>query len=707
MKLPRSEAERTLEALGQRGRLAIAVAVAGFVVLFRQADAAPEDLLARGFIVAFAFFVAVLAHELPTRASSTLGVAAGLLADLAAAAIAVDLIVDELQLAPVALLWPIFTAGLVVSTLYVLGVASLTTVVLAGIMLSRGASVDALTFAAGWGAVYFATAFAYAELLRQFRRAQRSTEAALSHAAGLAHCSSPEEVGEELFEFIDTMLGLQGAPAALLHDERASGTHAVVAARGLDAEARSRIRLTEGADALDLIQDGGVWTEPRLLAERLSLSGALKETQRLFVVPLRDHRRVIGVLLVGSRRERHLHEEAQRGIARVAAQAASALQRVRVSRLLTQQRAAMSFLLDARRAGDDVGAIAAWAARAARDFTDAADAIYVVRQRPTYRPVANVSGDAEPVVADALLLLDAMFERQLPVVVPDASGDDRFHLGKTLRRGSIVAVPVRGEGSALLVRHDRPDAITSAAVELLIMLADQAALLLTRAHALGRAGSRPVGDRRMAESRVAELAAHFHDPNAELEARIVEALRLAIEGNQPYLAGSGGRVARIALSISEGLEVRSHDRDALYVAALLRDVGQLGVDRSILERPTSLTLEELGMMRQHPLLGETILASLGFLAPAARVVRAHHERFDGSGYPDGGRGPDIPLGARILAVADAFDALTSERPHRLAFPAPDAVRTIVESAGHAFDPDVVECFAALVGTGEGAPSSER
>ncbi len=195
---------------------------------------------------------------------------------------------------------------------------------------------------------------------------------------------------------------------------------------------------------------------------------------------------------------------------------------------------------------------------------------------------------------------------------------------------------------------------------------------------------------------MAELAERFHGSHAELQARIVEALRLAIEGNQPYLAGSGERVARLALGIGERFALGADERDALHVAALLRDVGQLGVDRGILERPAPLGGDELTLVRQHPLLGETILASLGFLAPAARIVRAHHERFDGSGYPDGFAGGDIPLGARILAVADAFDALTSERPYRLAFPAADATGTIVQSSGQGFDPAVVEGFAELV-----------
>jgi len=98
-------------------------------------------------------------------------------------------------------------------------------------------------------------------------------------------------------------------------------------------------------------------------------------------------------------------------------------------------------------------------------------------------------------------------------------------------------------------------------------------------------------------------------------------------------------------------------------------------------------------------LGETILAALAFLGDASRIVRAHHERWDGSGYPDGHAGAEIPLGARILGVADAFIAMTSERPHRTAFTAAEAMGRLLAGRGTAFDPAVVDAFAAANASG--------
>ncbi|HKW77580.1 MAG TPA: HD domain-containing phosphohydrolase, partial [Candidatus Limnocylindria bacterium] len=219
------------------------------------------------------------------------------------------------------------------------------------------------------------------------------------------------------------------------------------------------------------------------------------------------------------------------------------------------------------------------------------------------------------------------------------------------------------------------------------------ALLLARAHAVAHGVSR--GRDVVLQGRVVQLAARLHSPRPELEARVVESLRLAIEGNQPHLAGSGDRVGRLGVALGQRAGLEEIARDQVYVAALLRDVGQLGIDRAIFERSRALREPELAIVHQHPVLGESILASLGFLEVAARIVRAHHERWDGTGYPDGTAGEDIPLGARILSVADAYHAMTSERPYRAAFSAQDAVRTIIDAAGHAFDPAIVDAFAAL------------
>ena len=174
----------------------------------------------------------------------------------------------------------------------------------------------------------------------------------------------------------------------------------------------------------------------------------------------------------------------------------------------------------------------------------------------------------------------------------------------------------------------------------------------------------------------------------------------AIEGNQPSLSGSGERVAGIVGAIAERLDLDQTARDDLYVAALLRDIGELGIDRRVLDTPGELSEEQRELVHRHPLLGETILAALAFLGDASRIVRAHHECWDGSGYPDQLAAEEIPLGARILRAADAFVAMTSERPYRAALRPAEAMGALISSRGQAFDPRVVDAFVAVNASGE-------
>jgi putative nucleotidyltransferase with HDIG domain len=128
---------------------------------------------------------------------------------------------------------------------------------------------------------------------------------------------------------------------------------------------------------------------------------------------------------------------------------------------------------------------------------------------------------------------------------------------------------------------------------------------------------------------------------------------------------------------------------------LLHDIGKIGIPDGILTKPGPLSPAEWDRMRTHPLVGAHILSSIRFLREAVEVIRHHHERFDGSGYPDGLAGEEIPLAARIFAVVDAFDAMTSDRPYRRAMPPEEAIEEIVRCSGRHFDPEVVEPFLIL------------
>jgi HD-GYP domain-containing protein (c-di-GMP phosphodiesterase class II) len=138
----------------------------------------------------------------------------------------------------------------------------------------------------------------------------------------------------------------------------------------------------------------------------------------------------------------------------------------------------------------------------------------------------------------------------------------------------------------------------------------------------------------------------------------------------------------------------SPELDQLMEAAELHDIGKVAVPDAILDKPAALDEQEWGFMRRHTILGERILTGAPALREVARLVRASHERFDGRGYPDGLAGEEIPLGARIVAVCDAFDAMTSDRPYRSATSADDARRELERCAGSQFDPAVVAAFCA-------------
>jgi putative nucleotidyltransferase with HDIG domain len=179
----------------------------------------------------------------------------------------------------------------------------------------------------------------------------------------------------------------------------------------------------------------------------------------------------------------------------------------------------------------------------------------------------------------------------------------------------------------------------------------------------------------------------------------IEALARAIDARDPYTYGHSARVARLSFEIADEMGLPPDQLIALSRAALLHDIGKIGVEDRVLRKPGPLDPRETAAMREHPVIGYEMLKGLHFLESSLDGVRHHHEHWDGSGYPDGVKGEDIPLAVRILTVADALDALTSDRPYRVAMSFPDAVRRIEAGTGNQFDPAVIRalrsCSAAI------------
>src|SRR6202163_281286 len=177
---------------------------------------------------------------------------------------------------------------------------------------------------------------------------------------------------------------------------------------------------------------------------------------------------------------------------------------------------------------------------------------------------------------------------------------------------------------------------------------------------------------------------------ANLHLRTIEALALAIEAKDQTTHDHLQRVRVYAVEVAKELKVDREGMEALQAAALLHDIGKLAIPEHIISKPGRLTPEEFEKMKIHPLVGAEILERVRFPYPVVPIVRAHHEKFDGTGYPLGLRGAQIPIGARILAAVDFLDALASDRQYRRALPLQEAMSRLVDESGKSFDPQVVK-----------------
>ena len=175
----------------------------------------------------------------------------------------------------------------------------------------------------------------------------------------------------------------------------------------------------------------------------------------------------------------------------------------------------------------------------------------------------------------------------------------------------------------------------------------------------------------------------------------VTALAQAVEIRDPYTGGHTQRVTDYSLLIAEELRISAADRRHIQIGTPLHDIGKIGIDDAILRKPGRLTAEEFAVMKTHPEKGAAILQTIPDLGAIIPIVRNHHECWDGTGYPDKLSGEQIPRLARIVAVADAFDAMTSDRPYRKGMPVDKAYSEIESRAGTQFDPQVAQAFVQL------------
>jgi len=206
-------------------------------------------------------------------------------------------------------------------------------------------------------------------------------------------------------------------------------------------------------------------------------------------------------------------------------------------------------------------------------------------------------------------------------------------------------------------------------------------------------------DKRRLELENKEYQQHLEEKVAEQAKKIrasflsaITALAYALEAKDKYTSGHSQRVADIAVAIAKEMGLSPEIIDKVKLAGLLHDIGKIGVKESVLNKPGSLTDEEFQHIQEHPEIGEHILAPIADDKEILRLVRSHHERYNGSGYPDRLRDTQIPLAARILAISDAYEAMTSERPYRKAMNDKAASAEIERGKGIQFDPEAADAF---------------
>jgi len=321
-------------------------------------------------------------------------------------------------------------------------------------------------------------------------------------------------------------------------------------------------------------------------------------------------------------------------------------------------------------------------------------------------------------IADAVLdLLPADF---CGILLPDAGGGPPFSLIYGARAVTDAVLKRLGEimwdafevvAGPVMEKHDLPPILAgvrddaspplqSLAATMSVQMAVHGEVLGILSAGTARPGVLTEADRRILSTIASQAAAGLESTRAYAWVQnnylaTIQSLAKSLEAKDTYTSGHSMRVAETAVQIAEAMGLDAEQVAMIRYAATLHDIGKIGVEDSTIRSPKRLSAEELESVRRHPELGEEILRPVQMLRPALPLIRHHHERWDGTGYPDGLAGEEIPLGARIIAVADAFDAMTSTRPYRERLSTAEALRELYVNRGKQFDPEVVYAFLEL------------
>jgi putative nucleotidyltransferase with HDIG domain len=291
------------------------------------------------------------------------------------------------------------------------------------------------------------------------------------------------------------------------------------------------------------------------------------------------------------------------------------------------------------------------------------------------RPKKLPEEDTEIVVSQTIL--QTAVEKKEAILSNDALLDERFVHSK-----SVASFKVRSAICAPLVSRGKVQGIIYVDSTSRSHLFSQEDLSLLSAMAI--------------KASITVENARLYDDLRSLFYNTVETLIRALQARDPYTSGHSTRVSRYCLLIADKLGLSTKEKHSTYLAAMLHDIGKIGVPDALLQHPGKLTTEEMDVVQEHPQLGASMVQMLGEMHPIVPLILHHHEAYDGSGYPKGLKDEQIPLISRIIAVADTYDAMTSDRPYRERRKKPEAIHELKKCSGTKLDPKIVSVFLEVL-----------
>ena len=409
-------------------------------------------------------------------------------------------------------------------------------------------------------------------------------------------------------------------------------------------------------------------------------------------IPLLVKTELVGIFVIGPKRsEQGYSMDDQLTLTTLANQTAVAIENARLYKIEQDRRAELTMLFNMSRklvATDDVETVLHTITQYATTSTNVTftriltineEGLFVCRAAHSVRDIdidLNV-GRVEPIATQEIY---RKAQKSHKPIILEKNGvtpsNENFYTLFFELATSICIFPLEvvDEFMGLIIfgeeRHTQREPFDSNKLQLINLIADQAGSALRRSY--------------------------LHEQLEESLLETVIALANAVEARDTYTEDHSARMEKLVVKICEKLDFSEEEIQNMRWAARLHDIGKIGVPDHILRKPSSLTEDEWISMREHPDIGAKILAPIKKMAPVSPIIRAHHEKYDGSGYPEGIAGTSIPLGARILAVVDAYVAMTDERIYRKSLKHNAAVEELIVNKGSHFDPEIVDLFLEIL-----------